>query len=151
MCYNNKYKGETEKMITTDLPSYLDELKKLAKETTTLLFTEIDQSTEEEKTFIKVLDDSGLVNKMPGQIAILKSNYENHLKSLPLKRKNLEKRLERMNVLIDAIEKGGEEGKIVDAVISLFAAAILGVADEKPEVPTIKVDGKELKDEQEGN
>lgn len=138
-------------MIKTDLPSYLDELKKLAKETSTLLFTDIEQSTEEEKTFIKVLDDSGLVNKMPGQIAILKANYENHLKGLPLQRENLEKRVERMNILINAIEKGDEEGKIVDAVVSIFAAAILGVADKKPEQPTIIVDGKELKDEQEGN
>lgn len=132
-------------MIKTDLPSYLDELKKLAK-TTELLFTEIDQNEAEESTFIKVLDDSGLINKMPGNISILRNNYENHLKSLPLKKKNLQKRLDRINALIEAIEKGDEEGKVVDAVVSMFSAAILGVADEKP---TIEVDGEEIRDAKE--
>jgi hypothetical protein len=132
-------------MIKTDLPSYLDELKKLAK-TTELLFTEIDQNEAEESTFIKVLDDSGLINKMPGNIAILRNNYENHLKSLPLKKKNLQKRLDRINALIEAIEKSDEEGKVVDAVVSMFSAAILGVADEKP---TIEVDGEEIRDAKE--
>lgn len=149
MCYNSIYK-EKQSMIKTDLPSYLDELKKLAQ-TTKALFTDIDQTEAENSTFVDVIEKSGLVNKMPGGIAILKARYENELKNLPLKRENLQARADRLNTLIEAIEKGDEEGKIVDAVVSLFAAAVLGVADKKPEddKPTIIIDGEEFKNAKE--
>ena len=149
MCYNSIYK-EKRIMIKTDLPSYLDDLKKLAK-STELIFVDMDQNEAEEKTFVKVLEDSELVNKMPGNIAILKSKYENDIKTYPLRRKNLQRRLDNVNALIAAIEKGDEEGKIVDAVISMFAAAVLGLADEKPEddKPTIIIDGEEFKNAKE--